>query len=241
MSRCVTSLLAMLLFAAAVSAQPPALDPNDRLDRILKTLEDRMKSVDSIYVENCERIDTDRSGTKAWKGELRFLKPNLFAIYLKQQQDPKIYELMISTGKYLYEYRPQFKKIVVHELPAVDAAAIKHQLFSLALCKSAAEVKQRYQMKIAKADANAVYIELTSKLLEDKREFTTAEFVLDAQKLTPQRLRFEKPNGSTVEWRLSSFETDRNLNKSHFRPAPAPEGWETIEVPLPKDPPRTGP
>src|SRR5262245_32271323 len=94
MSRCFISLFATLLLAASASAQPPALDPKDRLDSILMKLEERMKSVDSIYIENCERIDTDRSGTKVWKGELRFLKPNLFAIYLKQQQDPKIYELM---------------------------------------------------------------------------------------------------------------------------------------------------
>src|SRR5262249_28811019 len=144
------SLLAALLLTAAATAQPPALDPNDRLDAILMKIEKQMKSVESILAEDCVRIDTDKAGSKSWRGELRFLTPNLFAIRLVQEQDRRHYELMISTGKYLYEYRPQFKKLVVHELPPIDAAAVDSNLLALALCKSAAEVKQRYEMKIIK-------------------------------------------------------------------------------------------
>ncbi len=243
MGRFGISLLASFLLSAAAAAQPPALDPNDRLDNILMKIETRMKAVDSIFVEDCVRIDTDRAGLKSWRGELRFLKPNLFAIRLVQEQDHKHYELIISTGKYLYEYRPQFKKLVVHELPPVDATAVNNNLLALALCKSAADVKRRYDLKITKDAPDAVYIELTPKLPEDKREFTRAELVLDAQRLTPRRLRFEQPNGNAVEWRLPNFDTERKLDKSHFRPPAAPEGWETIEDPLPKDPPprRPGP
>jgi TIGR03009 family protein len=233
MGRFGISLVATLLLAAVASAQ----ESGDRLDAVLSKIEQRMKSVESIYVEDCTRIDTDRTGTKVWKGELRFLKPNLFAISLVQVQDRRIYEMMISTGTYLYEYRPQFKKLVKHELPPIDAAAIDSNLLSLALCRSAAEARKRYEMKITKDDPNAVYIELTPKAMEDKREFSKAELVLDAKRLSPQRLRFEQPNGNTVEWRLPHFDTESKLEKRHFRPPPVPEGWETVEVPLPKDPP----
>ncbi len=243
MSRLFAALAIALLFAAAVLAQPAPrpLDPTNRVDWILIKIEERMKSADSILIEDCVRIDTDRAGSKTWKGELRFLKPNLFALRMVQQQDPRIFELMISTGKQLYEYRPQFRKLVIHELPPVAIGAFDKNILALALGTGAAGAKERYEFTITKdvsaANPDAVYLDVAPKSIEDKREFARAQLVLDARAMTPRRLWFEQPNGNTVEWRLPNFDTERKLTKAHFQPGPLPDGWEKVEIPLAQDPP----
>src|SRR5262245_24797457 len=250
MCRFGASLAAALLLVVIASAQsePRArlapIDPAAQLNYVLTKIEERMKGADSILVQDCTRIDTDVRGVKkTWKGELRFLKPNLFAIRMEQQEDRRMVEMMISTGKYLYEYRPQFKKLMIHELPPIPAGGLDHNALALALGKSAAEAKQRYDMRITKEKPDSVYIELVPKQVEDKREFTKAELVLAVPSLTPKRLWFAQPSGNTVEWLLPNFDTQRKLTKDHFRPGPAPEGWETVQVPLEQNQPprRPGP
>jgi TIGR03009 family protein len=251
MSRFGTSILALLVFAAALHAQQeprarqPDPNPAAQLNTVLSRIEERMRSTESILVQDCVRVDTDVRGVKkTWKGELRFLKPNLFAIRMEQQEDRRMVEMMISTGKYLYEYRPQFKKLMIHELPPVDAVALSnHGMIGLALGKSAASARERYDLRITKAKADAIYIEVAPKSGDDKREFTRAELVLGVPSFAPKRLWFEQPSGGTVEWTLPKFDTQTKLTKDHFRPGPAPEGWETVQVPLEQNQPprRPGP
>src|SRR5262249_2263390 len=93
----------------------PALDPTDRLDALLLKWEQAMTSVESILVSKCVRTDKDKTGTKTYEGEARYLKPNFAALRLIQQQNPSIYELFVCTSQAVYEYRPQSKKLIIHE------------------------------------------------------------------------------------------------------------------------------
>lgn len=224
-------------------ADRPLLDPkNNRLDQLLLLWEQRMKNVESIHVVNCTRIDKEKSGAvKTWRGEARYLKPNYAAIRLEQEEDRQFVEMMISTGTYLYEYRPQFKKLVIHDLPPPRHGQFDSNLLTFLFGMSAAEAKQRYELTLTKdideTNKHYIYIEVLPRFPEDKKEFTRAQLVLFASTMLPRRLWFEQPNGNQIQWDLPNMDTETRLRPSDFQAPPPPPGWETQRIHLPQQTP----
>jgi TIGR03009 family protein len=214
----------------------PALDPNDRLDGLLMKWEQAMTGVESIYVKNCVRTDKDKkAGSKVYEGEARYLKPNLAALRMIRQDNSNIYELYVCTGPYLYEYRPEFKKLSIHELDQPKAGTFNNNFLQFLFGMTAADAKSRYDLKLAK-DVSAdnphyIYLDIQPRFSDDKREFTRAQMVLFASSMLPRRLWFEHPNGNEVLWDLPNFDTSIKLKAADFRPPETPKGWETIRVP----------
>ncbi len=208
----------------------PVLDPNSHLDSYLMRWESEMKGVTSIVVEDCVRTDKDKTGIKTWKGEARYLKPNYAALRLIQQQDPNIYELMVSTGTHLYEFRPQYKKLVIHELPPAKFGAFDNNLLSFLFGMSAMDAKRRYELSLTRDlgpdNPYYIYIGIKPRYVEDRKEFVDAQMVLYSSTMLPRRLWFRQPNDTEVTWDLPNMDTKRQLHVSDFAPPPAPKEWE---------------
>jgi len=215
---------------AGATLGQPILDPNSHLDSYLMRWENEMKGVTSIVVPDCVRTDKERGEIKTWKGEARYLKPNFAALRLIQQQDPKIYELLISTGTNLYEYRPQTQKLVIHELPPAKFGAFDNNLLSFLFGMSAMDAKRRYDMTLSRDigpdNPHYIYIGITPRYVEDKKEFVRAELVLYSATMLPRRLWFQQPNDTQVTWDLPNMDTKTQLHVSDFTPPDAPRGWE---------------
>jgi TIGR03009 family protein len=217
------------------------LDPTNRLDALLMRWESEMKSVPSVYVKKLQRTDKETGSQKprVMEGEARYLKPNLAALRLVQVDDPRFYELMVCTGQFMYEFRPQFKKLVIHEMES-RVSGFDNNLLSFLFGMSAAEAKRRYELTLAKdiTDQNPhwVYIDIKPRFEADKREFTRAQLVLFAQNMLPRRLWFEHPNSSEVTWDLKEVDTSVELKPMDFRPPDAPKGWDTQRIPLERAP-----
>jgi TIGR03009 family protein len=209
----------------------PVLDPNSHLDSYLMRWENEMKGVNSIVVKDCVRTDKERGQIKVWKGEARYLKPNLAALRLVLQEDPKLFELVVSTGTNLYEYRPQYKKLVIHELPPAKIGAFDNNLLSFLFGMSAMDAKKRYDLTLTRdispENPNYIYIGVTPKYVEDKREFVQAQLVLFSATMLPRRLWFRQPTDTEVTWDLPNMDTRIQLHVGDFIPPPAPQGWET--------------
>jgi TIGR03009 family protein len=236
----------MLLGTVALAQQPPGtggaatlgqplLDPTSRLDTLLLQWEQRMKGVESIQVTDCVRTDKDKEAVKTWKGEARYLKPNLAALRLVQQEDSKFYELLVSTGNFLYEYSPQFQKLRVYELPPPRVGKFDNNLLSFLFGMTATDAKGRYNLTLKKdvssENPHYVYIDIQPRFENDKREFTRAQMVLFSSTMLPRRLWFLHPNGSEVTWDLPNMNTEVKLKETDFRPPQAPPGWSTVQVP----------
>jgi TIGR03009 family protein len=209
----------------------PVLDPNSHLDTYLMRWESEMKGVTSILVKDCIRTDKDKNGTKTWRGEARYLKPNLAALRLVQQEDPKIYELLISTGTHLHEYRPQLQTLVIHELPPAKFGAFDNNLLSFLFGMSAMDAKRRYELTLTRdlspENPHYIYIGIKPRYVEDKKEFVQAQLVLFSATMLPRRLWFEQPNGTEVTWDLPNMDTHIQLHVTDFAPPAAPKGWAT--------------
>ena len=215
------------------------LNPNIPIDARLIKWEEAFRGVGSIVVKPLYRTDKLKKGETHWEGEARYLKPNLAALRLIQKEDPKIYELVISTGNFVYEYRPEFKRLVVHEVDPRNGN-FDNNLLSFLFGMTAAEAKARYELTLSKENADYIYIDILPRHEADKREFTRAQIVFFAATTLPRRLWFEKPNGDQVTWDLPEMDTKVRLAPTDFRPPQAPPGWETIKEPLNPAPPGDG-
>ncbi len=168
------SAVALLLFIPLAGAQAPKLDRNDPLDAVLMRWEKTMSGTESFLVKNCVRTEKDKTGAKTYQGEIRFLKPGYFALKMVQTNNPHIYELFVCTGNRLYDYRPQSKKLVIHELDPIKAGAVTSmQKFFLGM--SAAAIKRQFeaslQTNVPGSNAEFVAVELKPRFPEDKRAF----------------------------------------------------------------------
>src|ERR1700722_2532314 len=144
-----------------VNTGNPQTRGDDRLGSVLSILAQSFKGNQALQIPECTRIDKDAFGTKTWKGEARFQKPNRFYLYLQQQEDKQFFECLVSTGSALYEFRPQFKKLVVHELPPDGFGSRSGDLLSK-MFGTTADFRRRFDVNLHKdvssANPNYIYI-----------------------------------------------------------------------------------
>jgi TIGR03009 family protein len=217
------------------AALVPALDPKDRLDSLLMAWEKRMTGVQSVLAQKIVRTEKTKTGTKVYEGEARYLHPKYAALRMIQRDNPSLYELIVCSGVYIYEYRPQAKKLVIHEMNEPAAGAFNNNFMQFLFGMSAADAKRRYELKLAK-DVSAenphyIYLDIQPRFEADKREFERAQMVLFANSMLPRRLWFRHPNGDEVLWDLPNVDTSVQLKPVDFTPPKAPDGWETKKEP----------
>jgi TIGR03009 family protein len=238
MSKFGAVLAGIMLIVGTSAAQPPKetpkLDPNDPLDSLLMKWEKTMTGTESFLAKNCARIEKGKTGTKTYQGEIRFLKPGYFGLKMVQTQNPKIYELFVCTGNRLYDYRPQSKRLVIHELPAGKTGAM-HGVQQLLLGMTAAGIKRQFDVRLIpggmQVNPDFVTIEIKPRNIEDKRAFSQVQVVLWAKSMLPRRLTIEQSNGDEVIWDLPNVDTETKLKPADFTPPKAPADWEQQTAP----------
>jgi TIGR03009 family protein len=207
---------------------PPVLDPQNRLDALLLQWEQRMKSVESIWAKDLVRTEKEKTGeVRVLKGEARYLKPNLAALRMIREDNPALYELYISTGQFLYDYRPKSRKLYIHPL---QGGQFQNNFLSFLFGINAIDAKQRYELTLTKENKDFIYIKISPRFDAEKREFAQAQLVLQAGSMLPRRLWFEHPNGMEVTWDIPIMDTAQKLTPKDFVAPAAPAGWETVRV-----------
>ncbi len=234
----------------------PAFNPANRLDAVLLGWSDRINNIQSLHIRNLVRTDNDQTSASrnVWKGEFRYLKPNHFAVRLASESDRSSYELMIMYDTKLFEYQPQFKKVVVFDFQLSNRNSLDWILtgmvsgdFGLAswlfdlhpkparsLREALARLKQNNEIVLAKdigpKNPHYVYLDITPKTKPLQRDYNRAQIVLTKDYL-PRRLWFERPNGSEVTWDLRDADTTVALKPADFMPPEPAKDWETVRVP----------
>jgi TIGR03009 family protein len=230
-------ILGALIGGAAQAQQPDPAAPSrdDRLGNVLWQLVHSFKGNTAVQIPECTRIDKDSFGTKTWKGEVRFQKPNRFYLYLQQQEDKRFFECLVSTGTSIYEFRPQFKKVVVHEMPPDGFGTRTGDMLSK-MFGTTVDFRKRFDVSLRKdvsdANPNYIYIDIKPRSEPDQRDFNRAELVLSARTMLPVRVWFERPNSSEVTWLLGNIVINPNFSATAFTPPRTPQGWELVQEPL---------
>jgi TIGR03009 family protein len=220
---------------------PPAASTPDpaaaQLDQILVNWEKAMSGVDKL-VAQITRTVTDKvfQSTTVYDGFAKFMKPNRASLRLEQRGKAEVYEQLIYTGTYLYQFVPQKKEIRVHQLPPSKNGQLSDETFLSFVLPGmkAAVAKERYQLTLLPPPPNDTwyyYILIQPKQPADKSEFTRARLVIHRNTYLPRELWFEEPNGNESKWDFPRVQTNAVFPATDFATPTAPRGWQMVTVP----------
>ncbi|HEV8061692.1 MAG TPA: hypothetical protein VGP68_17580, partial [Gemmataceae bacterium] len=144
--------------------QPPGIqnDASGRLDAILAQWEAKMTGIKSLRAQ-LERQDEDKSfGSKElFVGTAHFQSPNLARLDLKRSDNPSIFECIVCTGQFTFQFVPAQKQVRVYDMgPAKKGQIAEDNFLSFLIGMKAADAKRRYELKLVKEDVNYLYIEV---------------------------------------------------------------------------------
>jgi len=252
---------AALIFAMTIipplnPRQPAKPDPKTPAIAVLDQWEKRVKETKSFIARDVVLTDGGNGPHRTWKGEVRYIRPNHVAIRMIDQNDNRNYELMIQNGNQLYEYRPQTQKLVIHELQSdkfdllevgrglflgsrslwpllVNKDQVEAQSFHDDLSRLTAGNEIIVTRDIGADNPHYIYIEVTPKTKEYKREFSKLQLVFHASTMHLRRLWIEQPSGTEVTWDFPSIDTVTEIKPADFAPPPLSKGWQTETLQLP--------
>jgi TIGR03009 family protein len=242
--RCYGLVLAALMLAslpasAQQAQQPPAAAADTKaLDEHLSRWEAQMKKVETLGAE-LTRIDKNPTYDSVQKltGVAYYLKAgsgpqsqNLALLEMKLDGRKEIKEKFICTGTYIYQFLPEQKEIRYYQLPKPQPGQVaeENNLLSLLFGMKAEDAKKRYELKLAKEDANFIYVFISPRSDADRSDFQRARLVLNRSNYLPRQLWFSHANGSEVTWDITKLQVGGDVPRRWFDPPQAPPGWKLV-------------
>jgi TIGR03009 family protein len=216
--------------AMVAPVTPPP--PNPRLKQLLTMWEQKMKTVYTLEAD-VVRYDTDAltKTQKVWRGKVKFQRPNRAYLRMDSTTDQGNYEEYVFTGNYLYEYLPRNKTLNIHELAAKPGQIVEDNFLNFLFGMKAEEAERRFQISLAKEDANYIYLLIDPKFPGDRQDFTKARLVLWVNSYLPRQCEFETTNGDTVKWDIMRCDPMAKITALDFQPREVPKDWVTKRVP----------
>lgn len=225
---------ALLAITLPLNAQAPMPQPSpERLDALLRAWEQRMISVDTLATK-CTRTDVHPLTKKqtTFIGDAAYMKPNLAKIDLthqdevgKKDTEKTNFERMYCNDRYIAEYSPRDKKIIVHPAPKADAVS-DNMILSFLRGMKAEDAKKRFQMTLSKETEWYAYLYIQPKNEADKQEFAAAQLTIWLKNPNPQgqpnlqmmpaRLWYRQPNGKEVTFLFSELQPNVKFEKDAF-------------------------
>src|SRR5438552_333604 len=149
---CVTAAAAQQQQPPAPATQAPAADRARLLDKHLQGWEEQMKKISTLHMPGIKRVDKDNQlkYVSTWIGEAKYNKPNLAMLYLVREDKREIWERWVCSGAAIYQFQPQQKQIVLHQLPAKKEGQVSDENFlSFMFGMKAEDAKKRYALQIS--------------------------------------------------------------------------------------------
>jgi TIGR03009 family protein len=252
---------AFVLCTLPVAAQNPSpmAQPNpERLDQLLRAWEQRMTSVDTLATK-CDRTDVHPLTKKqtTYVGDAAFMKPSMAKIDLTHQDEvgkkdvDKInFERMYCNDKYIAEYSPKDKLIILHDVPKNDPTA-DNMILAFLRGMKAEDAKKRFSIALSKETEWYAYLYIQPKSESDKQEFAAAQLTIWLKNPNPQgqpnlqmmpaRLWYRQPNGKEVTYLFKELQPNIRFGKDDFEARQIPgytvkRAAAAVPMPTPKTP-----
>jgi TIGR03009 family protein len=219
------SLTALLLAAPLAPAQQAAqTKPTVTIDQCLQRWERAVSGLKSVKAE-CTRTDLHRTwgSTDVLTGSFLYLEPNLFSLYMERKDKKEVYEKLVCTGTYIYQWAPAEKKVNLIDVPkSKDNENIISMLFTV----KADAAKKRYDLAVTGEDKFYLYVSIKPKLAQDKADFTEARLVLNKDTYMPRELWFKTPTKDESKWDIPKVQTNVSVDRKLFEKPDLPKEWK---------------
>jgi TIGR03009 family protein len=244
MRRAILILASLFVTAALLHGQPgnaPApFDPTKYPeDWLLAKWEDAMSKLES-FVADCELTSIDKvfNAKDVFTGKAKFLRTKtasmgsleLYKEVSKGVQSKESFKKFIYTGTFLYNFVPENKVIVVHDMSSLGQGMDNNPL-TIIFGMKAADAKQRYDLKWLPPDNSYYYLEVGSKLAKDKQDFKQARLVFLKSNFLLRQVWFVEANGNTVIWEFPTASVNSPLKVTDFTAPQVPAGWRMEKAP----------
>jgi TIGR03009 family protein len=235
----------MATVAGAQAQQPAAPSAQDllKLDEVLLQWEKAMTGLDNLVVSiNRTTVDKVYKDTEVFEGTAKFVRgqrgqSSRASLDLHKKARPDVYQKLICSGTFVYEFAPKDKVIRIHPQPATT----DDNFLAFLIGMKAVEAKRRYKLTYVPPLPNDkwyYYVKVESIDLRDKADFSEARLTLWAKNYLPRQLWFRQPNGNEVTWDFPSVVTGAAIPLTDFaQPALPAADWRYVRVPA-EVPPR---
>jgi TIGR03009 family protein len=225
--------------AASPAPAPVPVDPV--LDGYLRRWEQEMQRFQTLAVE-FNRVDRDkvtRSDAK-YNGRAYFMKTgtgpsarNLVLLETYREGSKEIAEKFVCSGTFFYLYSPSAKEIQAREIPRTGPGSVPDDNFLGMFGLRAEEAKRRYVLKLAKEDANYVYVDVLPRFARDQAEFDQAQVVLYKKTFIPVQIWYQQKGQSESVWSIDTRKVHVNaqMDQRWFDQPQTPPGWKFIRIP----------
>lgn len=243
------TLTAFLIAASIVSAQPPAvpgqpvqpLPPaappaakaDDKLDAHLAEWEKKMADVTNVYTAiTLKRTDVVFKKDTNLSGAVLCMKPNYASLRLDnvadQAKEKTDFEHYICDSKSLFVYEGQKKTVTEIKIPQ-NQGQVDNLMLNFLSGMKAKDAKERFDIKLFKADEHYIYLDIKPLRPADQREFKQLKLALYGPgqatakvAYLPAQVYMIKPNDDTELWKFSNH----HLNMADV----GPDKFKYIEV-----------
>jgi len=249
--RLFTGALFILLSMAMLAAAQTVGQQQENIDAVLRGWEKAMVELQSFACE-IQRTTTDPNfkTVDEFQGYGMFMRPQVkndtprARLELVKVKNKEIFERMIVTGPFLYQYAPATKTIYIHDMPDPKKGGADQESFLAFLFGMGADqAKTRYDMKLVyrtdgKPDPNYHYIQVVPRTDKDKKDFASAQLTLLRSNNLPRRIWYLQTNKTEIQWDFTNIQTNVKIPvEKYFVPVDMP-GWRSERV---KAGPEVGP
>jgi TIGR03009 family protein len=211
----------------------------------LNAWESKNKATISLWTE-CEYVIKQPLFKKesSYTGVVMCMKPNLALMRIDNKIDKTDFKSYISDGQTVHEYIGRDKTINQYRVPPGGKGGVGDNLLMefMSGMMTAEDVKQRFDIKLDKEDANYVHLRITPRIEKDRKEFDTMLLVLYGPKLADRKWDYlpavcmmTKNGGEEVEtWTFKNPQLNNEGVKKEQFVATIPkreEGWTINQNP----------
>jgi TIGR03009 family protein len=226
--------------AGGAPASPPptgAAPADPRVVAHLAEWEKVMSAAANFYCNDLTKVTRNKvhKTERSYTGQVMCMKPNLARLRIEakpavgQKADPNDYATYISTGQAVYEYDGLAR--VVTEIKLTSGGVGDNLLLEfMSGSLKAADVVQRFDLKLLPEDKNYIYLEIRPRQDRDRVEFQTLTLVLfqptvPGRGYLPAMVRIVKPNGQEEEdWTFPTPSVNvKGIEAKHFEYVPIPK------------------
>jgi TIGR03009 family protein len=217
------------------------------LQNHLAAWEKKTSSLKTFYTE-CEREvkNTLKQKTVNYTGAIRCMKPNLAYLRIDNTNPAKKddFAAYICDGKDVFEYSGAEKTMRQHPIPPGGKGNVGDNLLLefMSGAMTAADIAQRFQVKLIQEDKNYIYIDVKPALAKDQQEFDSLILVLfnsgvNGWDYLPAKVRMTRDDNREVEeWTFKKPMADpQGIKKEDFKYVEPPKDWQKkLAGPQPK-------
>jgi TIGR03009 family protein len=235
----------------SLQAAPPEPAPNARVDTVLHAWEEKGHSIREVRCAfECVKTDAVFGSKEISRGRIWYVNPDLFRLDWLDRKDQPEWALYVAGGVvHFYEFAAQRETTIprsftpdYQQLGWLGKLAYRcfwglitqpnrepsHPIY---WCIPVEQIKDRFDVRLVKEDANWVCLELEPKKRKDQRHVQLVQVVLDKRTSLVQIVQITDAIGSYQTWTLKRVQTNvkpplcvealsRNL----------PKGWKRIDL-----------